>query len=74
LNQFANGTIIDAYRIAGTLGSGGMGQVYRVEHTLTRRQDAMKVLAGGRQAAGGQAQRFLREIQLQASLCVAKSP
>ncbi len=42
--------------------------MYRVEHTLTRRQDAMKVLAGGRQAAGGQAQRFLREIQLQASL------
>jgi len=68
LSQFENGAIIDAYRIIGTLGSGGMGQVYRVEHTLTRRQDAMKVLAGGRQAAGGQAQRFLREIQLQASL------
>ena len=68
MTQFENGAIIDAYRIIGTLGSGGMGQVYRVEHTLTRRQDAMKVLAGGRQAAGGQAQRFLREIQLQASL------
>jgi serine/threonine protein kinase len=68
LTQFENGAVIDAYRIIGTLGSGGMGQVYRVEHTLTRRQDAMKVMAGGRQAAGIQAQRFLREIQLQASL------
>jgi serine/threonine protein kinase len=68
LTQFENGAIIDAYRIIGTLGSGGMGQVYRVEHTITRRQDAMKVLAGGRHSAGGQAQRFLREIQLQASL------
>jgi len=68
VTQFENGAIIDAYRIVGTLGSGGMGQVYRVEHTLTRRQDAMKVLVGGRQAAGGQAQRFLREIRLQASL------
>ena len=68
MTHFETGVIIDSYRIVGTLGSGGMGQVYRVEHTLTRRQDAMKVLAGGRQAAGGQAQRFLREIQLQASL------
>jgi serine/threonine protein kinase len=68
MTHFETGVIIDSYRIVGTLGSGGMGQVYRVEHTLTRRQDAMKVLAGGRQAAGDQAQRFLREIQLQASL------
>jgi serine/threonine protein kinase len=68
VTHFQTGVIIDSYRIVGTLGSGGTGQVYRVEHTLTRRQDAMKVLAGGRQAAGGQAQRFLREIQLQASL------
>jgi len=68
MTHFEQGAIIDNYQIAGILGSGGMGQVYRVEHILTRRQDAMKVLAGGRQAAGGQAQRFLREIQLQASL------
>lgn len=68
MTQFENGAVIDAYRIIGTLGSGGMGHVYRVEHTITRRQDALKVLAGGRHSAGGQAQRFLREIQLQASL------
>src|SRR5579862_3367821 len=68
MTHFEQGAIIDNYQIAGILGGGGMRQVYRVEHILTRRQDAMKVLAGGRQAAGGQAQRFLREIQLQASL------
>jgi serine/threonine-protein kinase len=66
--KFENGATFDAYRIIGTLGSGGMGEVFRVEHTLTKRQEAMKILAGGRLRASDQAERFLREIQLQASL------
>jgi serine/threonine-protein kinase len=66
--KFETGATFDAYRIVGTLGSGGMGEVFRVEHTFTKRQEAMKVLAGGRLRAGDQAERFLREIQLQASL------
>jgi len=66
--SFEAGATVDAYRIVGTLGSGGMGEVFRVEHTLTNRQEAMKVLAGARLRAGDEAQRFLREIRLQASL------
>jgi len=50
------------------LGRGGMGRVFKVEHTLTRRLEAMKVLEGGRPNAPGQATRSLREIQVQAGL------
>jgi serine/threonine-protein kinase len=66
--SFEAGATVDAYRIISTLGSGGMGKVFRVEHALTNRQEAMKVLAGARLRAGDEAQRFLREIRLQASL------
>src|SRR5258707_7025602 len=66
--SFEAGATVDAYRIISTLGSGGMGKVFRVEHALTNRQEAMKVLAGPRLRAGDEAQRFLREIKLQASL------
>jgi eukaryotic-like serine/threonine-protein kinase len=66
--SFQAGDTVGAYRIIGMLGSGGVGDVFRVEHTLTMRQEAMKVLAGGRPRAGDEAQRFLREIKLQASL------
>ena len=45
-----------------------MGRVFKVEHTITRRLEAMKVLEGGRPEAPEQATRSLREIQLQASL------
>ena len=66
--SFEAGATVDAYRIISTLGSGGMGKVFRVEHALTNRQEAMKVLSGARLRAGDEAQRFLREIRLQASL------
>jgi eukaryotic-like serine/threonine-protein kinase len=70
--SFEAGATVGAYRIIGILGSGGVGDVFRVEHTLTKRQEAMKVLAGRRLGsashAGDEAQRFLREITLQASL------
>jgi hypothetical protein len=55
-----DGTIGD-YRVLGILGAGGMGEVFRVEHTITRRVEALKILHG-------QAGRLLREIRLQASL------
>jgi serine/threonine protein kinase len=56
------------YRITGILGQGGMGSVYRVEHTITRRVEALKVAVRGRPAVAGEDERFLREIQVQASL------
>jgi serine/threonine protein kinase len=62
------GDTIGDYRILEELGRGGMGRVYKVEHTVTQRVEAMKILAGGRPDAPQEAGRSLREIQLQASL------
>jgi len=67
--SFQIGDIVGNYRVTGLLGSGGAGHVYRVEHTITGQTEAMKVLlesGGAGQAA--QAERFLREIQVQARL------
>jgi serine/threonine protein kinase len=66
--SFEIGDTVGAYTILGKLGSGGMGEVFKVEHTITRRVEAMKVLLHGQPAAHDQAQRFLREIQVQAGL------
>lgn len=65
---FEIGDTVGAYKIVGELGSGGMGQVFKIEHTITRRIEAMKVLMNRQPNAQEQAQRFLREIQVQASL------
>lgn len=56
------------YRVIGVVGSGAAGEVYKVEHTITRRVEAMKVLWRERAGHPSHATRFLREIQLQASL------
>jgi hypothetical protein len=61
------GEIVGAYKIAGLFGSGGACQVFKAEHIITRRIEAIKVLSG-RPDAREQALRFLREIQIQASL------
>jgi eukaryotic-like serine/threonine-protein kinase len=62
------GDQIGDYEITGNLGFGGMGQVYQVRHTISHRIEAMKVLAPGRPVTDEIAGRFLREIQLLASL------
>jgi eukaryotic-like serine/threonine-protein kinase len=62
------GDQIGDYEITGTLGIGGMGQVYKVRHTISHRIEAMKVLAPGRPVTDEIVGRFLREIQLLASL------
>jgi serine/threonine-protein kinase len=65
------GTRVGDYEIVGTLGYGGMGEVYRVRHTISDRIEAMKLLRAG-PASGIQAQemmdRFVREIRLLATL------
>ncbi|HWR54505.1 MAG TPA: serine/threonine-protein kinase [Bryobacteraceae bacterium] len=66
--NFEIGQSIGPYRISGILGQGGMGSVYGVEHTITRRVEALKVAARGRPVGAGEDQRFLREIQVQAGL------
>ena len=62
------GDQIGDYEITGTLGLGGMGQVYQVRHTISHRIEAMKILAPGRPVTDEIVGRFLREIQLLASL------
>jgi serine/threonine protein kinase len=64
--SFQVGQIVGDYRIVAIAGVGGMGEVYQTEHVITRRWEAMKVLSDRR--SGEQADRFLREIQVQASL------
>jgi serine/threonine-protein kinase len=45
-----------------------MGTVYRIEHEISKRVEAMKVLPGGLGSDPEQVQRFEREIQVQARL------
>ena len=66
--SFGIGDTIGTYRIVAAIGSGGMGEVFRVEHVVTKRVEAMKILAAATSSSPEQDQRFLREIQLQASL------
>ncbi|MBI3694511.1 MAG: serine/threonine protein kinase [Acidobacteria bacterium] len=66
--SFQIGDIIGAYKIVGVVGSGGMGHVFQVEHTITRRLEAMKVLLRGQGNEVELSRRFLREVQVQASL------
>ena len=66
---FRIGDKVGDYKIVGVVGAGGAGQVFRVEHPITGRIEAMKVLLEGRGSETEvPAARFLREIKLQASL------
>jgi len=62
------GDIVGDYKIVQEIGRGGMGRVFKVEHSVTRRVEAMKVLDGGHPGNSQSSARSLREIQLQASL------
>ncbi|MEZ5366650.1 MAG: serine/threonine-protein kinase [Bryobacterales bacterium] len=67
--SFRIGDKVGDYRIVGVVGSGGAGKVFRVEHSVTGRIEAMKVLLEGRSdETDGAGERFLKEIKLQASL------
>lgn len=61
--DFAPGTVIGRYRIESMLGQGGMGAVYRAEHTLIKRTVALKVIRPHFAKRPGVAERFLREVQ-----------
>jgi serine/threonine-protein kinase len=61
------GEAIGDYRVIGIIGAGGMGQVFQVEHKITKRREAMKVLLADL-ADETQVQRFKREIEVQARL------
>ena len=62
------GTMMAEYRIAGKLGSGGMGEVYRATDTKLHRDVAIKVLAPQFAQNSGWMSRFQREARALASL------
>jgi hypothetical protein len=62
------GDAVGDYRVIGIAGSGGMGTVYRIEHVITRRIEAMKLMPPGASDDPEQVARFEREIQVQARL------
>jgi serine/threonine-protein kinase len=66
--QLAPGTSLGTYRIAGLLGSGGMGEVYRARDEKLERDVAIKVLSERFASDRTVRARFEREAKLLASL------
>ncbi|HEX4593720.1 MAG TPA: protein kinase [Bryobacteraceae bacterium] len=62
------GERVGDYEIVAILGSGGMGQVYKVRNVISERVEAMKVLLPNLGSDTALADRFLREIKVQATL------
>ncbi len=62
------GSRVGDYEITGVLGAGGMGRVYKVRNIISDRVDAMKVLLPDLEHDSDLADRFQREIKVQASL------
>jgi eukaryotic-like serine/threonine-protein kinase len=62
------GSRIGDYEILEILGAGGMGRVYKVRNVISDRIEAMKVLLPDLESNVGLADRFMREIKVQASL------
>lgn len=62
------GDTIGDYQVVGILGAGGMGKVYKVRNVISERVEAMKILLPNLEADPELADRFIREIKVQASL------
>ncbi|GEM_PF-676770 len=65
--NYKPGSVVGDYVVIGAIGTGGMGTVYKVQHVITQRIEAMKLLLSGG-AEPEQEQRFVREMQVQARL------
>src|SRR6478735_5780449 len=62
------GETFAGYRILRLLGSGGMGEVYLVQHPRLPRQEALKVLCPDLSSDASFRERFIREADLAAGL------
>jgi serine/threonine protein kinase len=65
---FAAGTRLGVYEITGTLGAGGMGEVYRAKDTKLGREVAIKTLPSALANDADRLARFEREAKLLAAL------
>jgi serine/threonine protein kinase len=66
--SFNVGDTVGDYQVIGLLGTGGMGRVYKIRNLISDRVEAMKVVLPDLENQAQMADRFLREIKLQASL------
>ena len=66
--SFGIGDTVGEYQVIDTLGAGGMGKVFKVRHVISERIEALKILLPNLQNAPDLAERFVREIKIQASL------
>lgn len=66
--SFGPGDRFGDYQVVAVLGAGGMGSVYKVRNLLLDRFEAAKILLPDLSGAPDLADRFMREIQVQASL------
>ncbi|OFJ53941.1 serine/threonine-protein kinase [Mycolicibacterium grossiae] len=64
----AEGQELAGYTVVRSLGAGGMGEVYLVQHPRLPRYDALKVLAATVCADGEYRERFNREAEIAATL------
>ena len=65
---FEPGTRVGDYEILNAIGAGGMGEVYRVRNVISDRIEAMKVLLPSLSQQPDLAERFTREIKVQATM------
>ena len=65
---FAAGTRLGPYEIIGTLGAGGMGEVYRARDTRLGREVAIKILSAELSTNQDRLNRFEQEANSASSL------
>ncbi|HEY1986680.1 MAG TPA: serine/threonine-protein kinase [Terracidiphilus sp.] len=65
---FEPGQRIGDYEIVARLGAGGLGVVYEVQHLISQRREAMKILLPDQNGTPDMVERFRREVQTLATL------
>jgi serine/threonine protein kinase len=65
---FEPGQRIGDYEVVAKLGAGGLGVVYEVEHMISQRREAMKILLPDQSGTPEMVERFRREVRTLATL------
>ena len=68
-NEERSGTVLlGKLKVIGLLGQGGMGQVYEVEHLITRHRRALKIMHSRYASSSETIARFIREAGVAGTL------